>query len=142
MGWCGAQVEPDEGYSTGNAIGEVTTLERNKAKLSSEDVCVSVYDRDKPDVGMWNILGCYRSQWSHSVTPSAQGKKVLFDEVIKNRRCRYYAGYDASHNPEQHLQIQKMSRERRNQVLNIVIGALAVAGATALVRLIEWLFTK
>ena len=137
LGWCELRNEPD-GTSLGRAVGEVRKLERDKAHSSSEYVCQRVWD---PEERSWNVLGCYRSQWQY-IGLSDQVKQKLFEEVIKPRRWQCFITYNASHNPEQHLQLQEKVRDRSDQLRNIIYGALAVAGATSLVEVIRWLLSR
>ncbi|MBI4289302.1 MAG: hypothetical protein HY671_12860 [Chloroflexi bacterium] len=137
LGWREAQGEP-EGTSWSLAVSEVNKLERDEVRRSFEGVT----QPGDPELGMWWALGCFRSQWSHLAVAVPSSQKPLFADVVKARLCHYYVGYDASHKPEQHLQLQEKARDRAERLQNIAFGGLAVAGSTALVELFRWLTSK
>lgn len=141
LGWCLLQVEPD-GTSLGRAVLEATKINRDDARSSAERVCQPTYDPALNAEG-WHILGCYRSQWSHFISPeSKSSQRKLFEEVVKKRHCNFYINYEASYKPEQHLQIQEKIKDRTVQLRNIFYGAFAVALSTAFIELIRWIFSK
>jgi hypothetical protein len=139
LGW-GESRSFADGSTLGPSSREVTKLERDKAQTSFKDVSQDAYDVTDDLVGS-DILGCYRLQWQHWATHEPE-KKVLFDEIIKKRRCSYFVRYNASHKPEQHLQIQEKASDRSERLRNIIIGALAVAASTGLIELIRWVFSR
>jgi len=120
---------------------EISEHEREEMKASDIEPPYSPY-LENEETGGITRLDCLRNQWIMLPKAKRSGYYSSIEEVIKNRKCVYYMKYMPGFNPEEHKELQREEKTRKEIFKATLIGAIIGALAAIVAQVMYLILTR